>query len=182
MSKNIGGFRLETWRDVEFYEGLYQVSSLGRVKSLKRETKTGYRGGKILKPSKGKQPYCSVALSRDGVSEKIRVHRLVAKAFLEEDKKRTHVDHINNNKLDNRASNLQWVTHKENTRMAFDDGLVSVCKGVDAGSNKLSEKEVLQIRDSCKNGDLNGRELAEKYNVGQSTIYSIIHRRKWRHI
>jgi hypothetical protein len=99
----------EIWKDIEGYEGLYQVSNLGRIKSLnfKRSGKEG-----ILK-SNPEGGYCAVTLShkRRGV---FYIHRLVATAFIPNPENKPEVNHINHNKRDNRASNLEWVTQSEN--------------------------------------------------------------------
>ena len=98
----------EEWRDIEGYEGLYQVSNLGRVKSLK------YNKVKILSPSKGNHGYLSVMLCKDGICKNIRIHRLVANAFIPNLDDKPYVDHIDTDRTNNNVSNLRWVTAKEN--------------------------------------------------------------------
>jgi len=110
----------EIWKDVVGYEGLYQVSNLGNVKSLDRITitKKGQRtfNGKLLKFTKDGFGYSSIFLCKDGKPKHDRVHVLVAMAFLGHNKcgLNTVVDHINNNPSDNRLVNLQLITHREN--------------------------------------------------------------------
>ena len=110
----------EEWRDVKGYEGLYQVSSEGRVKSLERKI-PHWRGGertvkeRILKPSDDCRGYLRVDL-RDGSKQKhFKVHRLVCEAFHENPDNKPQVNHINEIKTDNRASNLEWATARENS-------------------------------------------------------------------
>lgn len=117
----------EIWKDITGYEGLYQVSNLGRVKSLE---KTRGRGKghlypeKILKGYKKRSGYIEIDLRKNGKSKKYKVHRLVAIHFCEGYKEGLVVMHINNIKDDNRSCNLQWGTHSENTKQAVNDGLV----------------------------------------------------------
>lgn len=103
------------WKDIKGYEGLYQVSSDGRVKSLKRIARNNRTvGGKIRKPKIDKDGYYCVSLWTDGVSKEHFIHRLVAQAFIPNPDNKPCIDHINTNKTDNRVENLKWCTHKEN--------------------------------------------------------------------
>ena len=109
----------EEWRDVVGYEGLYQVSSEGHVKSLERKL-PHWRGGeqirkeRILKPAPIKDGYLIVDLCADGKRKHFLVHRLVCEAFHENPEGKPQVNHINEDKADNRAANLEWCTAKEN--------------------------------------------------------------------
>ena len=102
----------EVWRDIEGYEGLYQVSSEGRVKSLGRKWRKSER---ILKPSMDRDGYLQVVLCAGGKPKTLKVHRLVCQAFHENPDNKPQVNHINEIKTDNRASNLEWATARENT-------------------------------------------------------------------
>lgn len=101
-------YTLEFWKDIEGYEGLYQVSNIGQVKSLKRN--------KILKPAPNSCGYLQVCLHKNGKQKTFRIHRLVAEAFLPNEDELPEVDHINSDKTDNRVANLQWISHVENNR------------------------------------------------------------------
>ena len=116
---------LEQWRPVVGYEGLYEVSDQGRVRSLPGIRWNGLKNhvfkGKILKPQ-GTARYLHVVLSKDGKTKTYRIHALVASIFLADcpgirgrHRGQYHIDHINNNPRDNRASNLQWLIHRDNT-------------------------------------------------------------------
>ena len=103
----------EIWKDVTNYEGLYQVSNLGRVKSLGFDK---WHKGRILKQSfDGKGKYLFVGLHKNGETKQKNVHRLVAETFIPNPNNLPCVNHINEIKTDNRASNLEWCTIEYNS-------------------------------------------------------------------
>ena len=109
----------EVWKDIQGYEGLYQVSNLGRVKSLGRIIDRLVYGNywqeeRILKLHKTKYGYLMVELRKNKKPKNFLVHRLVAIAFILNPENKPEVDHINANKADNNVNNLRWVTAKEN--------------------------------------------------------------------
>lgn len=101
----------EEWRDIKGYEGLYQISSWGRVKSM-NYLKTGKE--KIRSLNNGKDGYLLINLSKNGESKRFRVHRLVAMAFIPNPDNLPEVNHKDENKLNNCVSNLEWCTAKYN--------------------------------------------------------------------
>lgn len=114
----IKNFLFEVWLPVKGYEGLYEVSNYGRVKSLDRYASNGksiilYKG-KILSNLIGSDQYYHVHLYKDGKRKPFLVHRLVADAFLSNDNNKREVNHIDENKLNNCVWNLEWVTSSEN--------------------------------------------------------------------
>ena len=111
----------EEWRDIFNYEGIYQVSNFGRVKSLERyvfSDKAVYscylRKPRIIKQCNNLNGYCFVGLSFEGKTKDFFVHRLVAQAFIDNPDNKPQIDHINAIKTDNRVENLRWVTAQEN--------------------------------------------------------------------
>lgn len=111
----------EIWKDIQGYEGLYQVSNLGRVKSLGRfidrlVTGNYWQEERILKPNKTKHGYLMVALRKNNKPNYFKVHRLVAITFIPNPENKPQIDHINAIKTDNTVNNLRWVTAKENIR------------------------------------------------------------------
>lgn len=124
-----GIFIMEIWKDVIGYEGIYQVSNLGRVKSLSRVVKKwdGHRtiNSIILKQSL-LVGYPSVMVSVNNISKRIKAHRIVAIAFIPNPENKPCVNHINGIKTDNRVENLEWCTHSENQIHAFKTGLNKV--------------------------------------------------------
>ena len=109
----------EEWRPIEGYEGLYEISSYGRVRSLDKYVKSkseSYRlhKGKVLSPEKNTRGYLSVVLSYNGKHKTITVHRLVAQAFLPNPDNLPEINHKDEDKTNNNVTNLEWCDHKYN--------------------------------------------------------------------
>lgn len=104
---------MEVWKDVVGYEGLYEVSNLGRVKSKYNKQRATHRAEHILSQSNNRG-YKHVALCKDGKMKSFSVHRLVAFAFLIKPEGKDFIDHINTIKDDNRVENLRWCSELEN--------------------------------------------------------------------
>lgn len=106
---------IEIWKDIPNYEGIYQASNLGRIKSLERIDVRGHRvKEKILKPSRDRYGYYQVVLCKNSKLKAYRVHRLVWSAFNGQIPENMQVNHINEIKSDNRLENLNLMTCKEN--------------------------------------------------------------------
>lgn len=135
------GDNMEIWKDIPNYEGLYQVSNLGRIKSL-----YNYRKYNILTP-RIKRGYYTIGLRKNGKRKWHLVHRIVASAFIMNVDNKPQVNHIDENKLNNRVDNLEWCTASYNNNYGTRQDRVS-------NTNKL-RKEVYKY-------DLNGN-LIEKY-------------------
>ena len=105
---------MEIWKDIVEYEGLYQVSNLGNVKSL--HDRYGNYRERLLKPIKRKDNYLCVDLHKNGKRKTYLVHRLVAETFLTKIDGKNHVDHINSDRQNNNVNNLRWCNQKENNQ------------------------------------------------------------------
>ena len=113
----------EIWKDIRGYEGLYQISNLGRIKSLpKWRVKYGY-GEIILKQSIGKKGYKVISLNKNKKRKQYKVHRLIAEAFIPNPENKPQINHIDGNKLNNDINNLEWCTQNENIQHAYNTGL-----------------------------------------------------------
>ena len=121
----------EIWKDIEGYEGLYQVSNYGRVKSLpkihkttKNYNKLGYiTKEKILRQRKTQRGYFLVTLYKDQKGKSLYVHRLVANMFILNKDNKPCINHKNGDKKDNKVTNLEWCTYSENMIHAYATGL-----------------------------------------------------------
>lgn len=116
----------EEWRDIKGYEGLYQVSNLGRVRN-----KTQY----ILSAGQSKRRYLTVSLWKNNKGKTFFVHRLTAEAFISNIENKYDVNHKNGNKIDNRVQNLEWTTRAENIRHSY-----KVLKRKPSWLNKTTKK------------------------------------------
>lgn len=114
----------EIWKDIDGYEGLYQVSNLGRVKRLKfTNGKVSFAKETILKQSLNTRGYSIVSLSKNDIKSTKTVHRLVALSFLENQKNYKEVNHIDGNKQNNCVENLEWCDRNYNIQHAFKNKL-----------------------------------------------------------
>lgn len=160
---------MEIWKDIKGYEGLYQISNMGRVKSLDRITSDGRCiKSKYLKIGDNNKGYKNVALCKNSIYEKCYVHRLVAQAFIPNEEGKKEVDHINTIRDDNRVENLRWVTHKENMNNEISRKQNSNNHWNVSGGNNPKAKKVV-----CDGVIFNCvRECAEHYNIKPRTMNS----------
>ncbi len=167
----------ELFRDIEGYEGLYQISNLGNVRSFKAVSKGGN-----LKPVYRKG-YLTVTLRKNGVSKIHSIHRLIATAFIPNPDNLPCVNHKDGNKLNNDLSNLEWCTYSHNNKHAYKTGLKNYAftGGENSANHKLTESEVKFIRENYKKNDAiyGGRALAKRFNVSDSCISSVMLGKSW---
>lgn len=159
----------EIWKDIKGFEGLYQVSNLGRVKSVEHIVNDPLNGTRtvkerILSSEKMKCGYLRTALSKDSKMKKVLTHRLVAETFIPNSQNKPQVNHIDGNKKNNAVSNLEWCNNSENILHADKTGLRDMkklykrCRCIETGeifeSIKAAGKFVgmtpTQISSACK--------------------------------
>jgi hypothetical protein len=175
----------EVWKDVPGYEGFYQASSFGRVRSLPR-MRQGKHGparisGRLMTPWKDKG-YWLVRARRDGHSTMVGIHRMVLGAFkgAAPNGSASHCNHINGVKDDNRIENLEWVTPAQNSAHAVAMGLVKK-KGEQNQNAKLTAPKVLEIRAMLAAGVTQDR-IAAKFGVTAPLISYINTGKLWTRV
>lgn len=162
----------EEWRDIKDFEGLYQISNYGRVKSLSRIIHASDRDicyeNMIMKMSKNNRGYYLISLFNTNTFKRYLVHRLVAQAFIPNPENKPEVNHINpvtKHLCDNRVCNLEWCTSKENSQHSIELGRASK-PPIHFGKNHPKHKSVYQVNkndiienywdciaDACRNGE-----------------------------
>lgn len=173
---------IEKWRPIPGYENRYDVSNLGRVRSVTRNVSM-YGGrvrvlkGRILCPNTSGR-YMQVGL---GIDKTKLIHRLVALAWVPNPEYKPCVNHKDGNKSNNYASNLEWVTQTENVRHAFKNKLMKSVMGEDHYFSKLNNKKVIKIRELSEQGILSD-EIGKRFNVTGRNIRSIIQGKTWKHL
>jgi hypothetical protein len=165
---------MEKWIDIDGYNGLYQISNFGRVKSLKGLTE------RILKQNINKYGYKVVYLSKDSKKKTISIHRLVAHGFIEREKNKLHVNHIDGNKTNNHVSNLEWVTPKENTLHALEHGLLKPNYGESNGNTKLTNEIVRNILKMYWLDKINVTTISLILEINRRTVNSIVNGVNWK--
>ena len=168
---------MEEWKVILEADSCYLISNFGRIKSLSREIKIrykhkGFTKEKILCFGKDKSGYNRIPLISNGKRITFKVHRLVAKAFVPNPNNKPFVNHINGIKTDNRVENLEWCTASENTKHAYNNGLIKVSKSENHINAKLTGSQVLEIR--AIGGNLKQREIAEIYGITQVNVSNIL--------
>lgn len=175
----------EQWVDVEGYDGRYQVSNMGRVRSVDRliTAKAGWqtmRRGRILKNVEGNHGYPIVSLWRNNKNWTPTVHRLVLEHFVGPRPEGYEACHENGIKMDPRLSNLRWDTGSVNN-LVDKERHGTLLKGERIHQSKLTGGDVARIREIYKAGGRSQQSIADEYGVAQQTIGRAISGKHWKH-
>lgn len=174
----------EVWKDIEGYEGFYQINCIGEIKRL-----SGYivNSNGIKKKWKEKiiknqnvLGYCSFNPCANGIQKTFRIHRLVAKAFIPNPGNKPQINHKNGIKTDNRIENLEWCNASENAKHSYKFGFNKPMIGEKNGMAKLNDKKVRVIF-HLKNiiPKMCQKEIAKIFKISQSNVSEIWNRHKW---
>ena len=171
----------EEWKPIPVigFEEFYEVSSFGRIR--RKVDGRQFKAGMILKPyDVAKLKYKMVEIHNRVSRKKVLVHRMVAIAFLGEAPPPLQVRHRDGISSHNKATNLMWGTAKENGEDKVLHG--NSLKGIRNAAAKLSEDDVLLIRELYSKGDISQFKLAMQFNICQATIWKIVTYKNWNHL
>jgi len=178
---------IEQWLPVAGYEGIYEVSSLGMVRSIDRVIikNNGFRyafKGRNIRQINHSTGYLQVNLSCKNVQTSKLVHRLVADAFCKRPCGLNEVNHIDLNKRNNTPANLEWCTHKENQSHAGRNGRMSTVRGERKGASKLTAEQAADIKRMLADGARVMHIHAKYPFISRTPIYEIKNGTSWAHI
>ena len=169
------------FKAIEGYEGLYEVSECGCVRSLDRYV-NGSKSDKVFKKgvelshAVNRKGYAFLKLSKNGIGKCVTVHKLVASTFLKRPDNATQVNHLDGDKLNNHYKNLKWCTQSENIRHAFDNGLNKGSMIGVFGENHPRSALTDAERDNLREDRLSGmlvKDCVKKYGVSARTVYRV---------
>lgn len=174
-------FICEMWRPCPGYETSYEVSSLGSVRSIDRIAgkRRGVVKSKILKPYINRRGYLEVRLFAQSSSLPRVVHRLVAKAFIDNPNSLPQVNHIDGNKFNNVSDNLEWMNNSENQKHAYKLGLQPSRAGEKNSKAKITDKDVTLLKQLYNSGK-NIVEVSKTMNISLDSTRQIIYGRTWK--
>lgn len=176
----------EVWKPVVGYEGEYEVSDIGRVRSVARPVRNRWgtetiRSSKLRAIGVKREGYRFVNLFRKQHGKPMYVHRLVAMAFLPNPNDYPQVNHLDGDKSNNRSSNLEWCTGSVNCRHAINENLYDQARGESTPMAKVTERDVLEMRRLWRAGIMQ-KDIAEKFGVGRKAVTKIVNYQRWKHV
>jgi len=168
----------EIWKEIKGYEGQYEISSHGNVRSLDRVI-TGYSQGRscFIKGRVKKQydtnGYLGLSLCKDGFNRSFRTHRVVAEAFIPNPENKPEVNHKDGVKTNNRVENLEWNTHSENIKHAHNTGLKRNALGENHFRSTASNKLVVELKEALNEDKYTVDYLVKKFKVSTHLISKV---------
>lgn len=191
---------VEVWRQIPAYEGIYEASRHGSIRSVERQQSYSRRihgklvfinqtiAGKVKLGGVNSSGYIVMILRKNDIPQTWQAHRLIALTFLPNPLQHRCVNHIDGNKTNNAVTNLEWCNHSHNAKHAIRTGLKKAGNGlvgVQCRNAKLTSEQVREIRASYKKESrfkTNSRELTDRYGISTQCLCNIINRKSWNHI
>ena len=181
----------EVWKLIDYKNvpSIYEVSNLGGIRRVSHKLKTKNQFGlcnavrkeKVLRPCENSGGYLMFRLMVGGKKQVHLVHRIVATAFIPNPEGKPCVNHKDFNKSNNCVSNLEWVTYRENTLHATQNGVLVSYKGRESNLAKYTEEEVKKVYTMCKSG-VSQSKAGGIMGIPRSTVGSIMQKVSWKHI
>lgn len=169
----------EEWKDIAGYEGLYQISNLGRIKSFHK-----WRGNKeyITNGYPNKDGYMKIDLIKNGKKQVKSIHTLVLNTFLGIQPNKD-CNHKNGVKFDNHLENLEYCTKSENVKHAYSNlGKVSTLRGENNWTSKITENDAREIKRLYATGKYLQREIGQIFDITQAAVSLIVTEKNWKHL
>ena len=161
----------ELWKSIEGYEGLYEVSSAGRIRNLK--------SGQIMNLNNHSKGYLNITLTKDKKPKTFKVHRLVAQAFISNPENKPQVNHIDGNKHNNKVENLEWCTDFENRSHAYNSGLRKMKELIKVKMFSLEGNLIAEfpsISEASRKTGINVGNISRCCNGGCKTVNGFVFR------
>lgn len=181
-------FLWEKWKAIPNYEGLYKASTLGKIKSLekvihKQNCNVVFKETilkQFLRSVLNRHGYYCVNLYDNNHKCKTHfVHRLLAISFILNPNNKPQINHIDGIKINNKLYNLEWCTASENSQHAYDTGLSIPPRGIKNGNSKLTEEDVIYIRNTRYK--VSRKDLAAKFNISLKHVDKVRSKERWKH-
>jgi len=178
-NRNLKDLDGEIWKDIDSYDGDYQVSNFGRIKSFKRWHGIDIR---ILKQGIDNCGYLRVNLSNNGKEKIERIHKIVYETFIRKSLINKFIHHKDKNKLNNFLDNLELIDKGKHSKIHNKGAkkLKGILYGEKSPNHKLTEKDIIEIKIDLNNKILTQKEIAEKFKIDQTTVSLIKNNKIWK--
>lgn len=169
----------ETWQAVPGYEGAYEISDMGRVRSVDRMSAQGHLRGRLRRLGTSVTGYVHVGLCRDGKLRNVNLARMVATVFIRAPKDDEQVNHLDGVKANNAASNLEWCTRSMNNLHRC--RVLGKNRGMRHGNAKLTDADIHDIRREVAAGRTT-TSVGRARGLNHTTVARIARRKSWQHV